>query len=156
MLVFAEITTRLHLASADERLLVVVAVWMIRKMMSVFFFLSSWTHAGGPAVVHCRMSAAWYLLRLTGWWCPAQCVHSLSRPRVASHLEATVLDVVELQAEGLYAADDSPLMADQTDPDAPDVPEAEKANIYGQVRVITAEGRQYKFRVLKVFHLKVK
>lgn len=44
-------------------------------------------------------------------------------------MEATVLDVVELQAEGLYAAYDSPLMADQTDPDAPDVPEGEKAII---------------------------
>lgn len=77
-------------------------------------------------MVHCQMSATWYLLRLAGWWCPAQCVHSVSRPRAVSHLEATVLDVVELQAEGLYAAYDSPLVADQTDPDAPDVPGVEK------------------------------
>lgn len=40
-----------------------------------------------------------------------------------------MLDVVELQAKRLYAAYDSPLMADQTDPDAPDVPEAERASI---------------------------
>lgn len=113
MLVFAEITTRLHLASADERLLVVVAAWMIRKMMSVLY------QTGPVWMAHCQMSAAWYLLRLAGWWCPA-CTVSLGR--AASHLEATVLDVVELQAKGLYAAYDSPLMADQTDPDAPDVP----------------------------------
>lgn len=78
------------------------------------------------------MSAAWYLLGRTGWWSPAQCVHTVSLGRAASHLEATVLDVVELQAKGLYAAYDSPLMADQTDPDAPDVPEAERASIHGR------------------------
>ena len=36
-------------------------------------------------------------------------------------MEAALLDVVKLQAERLYAAYDSPLMANQTDPDAPDV-----------------------------------
>lgn len=49
MLVFAEITTRLHLASADERLLVVVAVWMIRRMMSVFYQTEpTWGPSSGP------------------------------------------------------------------------------------------------------------
>lgn len=41
-----------------------------------------------------------------------------------------MLDVVELQAKGLYAAYDSPLMADQTDPDAPNVPGAEKEDVH--------------------------
>lgn len=45
---------------------------------------------------------------------------------MVSHLKATLLDVVELQAKGLYAAYDSPLVTDQTDPDTPDVAEGEK------------------------------
>lgn len=45
---------------------------------------------------------------------------------MVSHLKATLLDVVKLQAKGLYAAYDSPLVTNQTDPDAPDVAEGEK------------------------------
>lgn len=40
---------------------------------------------------------------------------------MVSHLKAALLDVVKLQAERLYAAYDSPLVANQTDPDTPDV-----------------------------------
>lgn len=47
--------------------------------------------------------------------------NSLSSEATNSHLKAALLDVVELQAEGLYAAEDSPLVTEQTDPDAPDV-----------------------------------
>ena len=53
---------------------------------------------------------------------------------VVSHLKAALLDVVKLQAEGLYAAYDSPLVANQTDPDAPDVAEGEKRNIMTSVQ----------------------
>lgn len=60
-----------------------------------------------------------------------------------SHLETTVLDVVELQAKGLYAAYDSPLMADQTDSNTPDVPEGQTANIHSCVnhKCRAGEGR---------------
>lgn len=44
-------------------------------------------------------------------------------------MEAALLDVVKLQAERLYAAYDSPLMANQTYPDAPDVAKGETTNI---------------------------
>lgn len=46
-----------------------------------------------------------------------------------SHLKATLLDVVELQTKRLYAAYDSPLVANQTDPDAPDVAEGQKEDV---------------------------
>lgn len=42
------------------------------------------------------------------------------------HLKAALLDVVKLQAKRLYAAYDSPLVANQTDPDTPDVAKGEK------------------------------
>lgn len=45
---------------------------------------------------------------------------------VVSHLKATLLDMVKLQAERLYAAYDSPLVANQTDPNSSDVAEGEK------------------------------
>lgn len=54
----------------------------------------------------------------------------------ASHLKATLLDVVELQAERLYATYDSPLVSNQTDPDAPDVAEGEKEDSYGFTLII--------------------
>lgn len=57
---------------------------------------------------------------------PAQCVHTVCLSSVVSHLKATLLDVVELQTKGLYAAYDSPLVANQTDPNTPDVAEGEK------------------------------
>lgn len=60
---------------------------------------------------------------------PALCVHTVCLSATVSHLKATLLDVVKLQAKGLYAAYDSPLVTDQTDPDAPDVAEEEKTNI---------------------------
>lgn len=48
-----------------------------------------------------------------------------------SHLKATLLDVVKLQAKRLYAAYDSPLVSNQTDPDTPDVAEGEKEDLFG-------------------------
>lgn len=79
------------------------------------------------------MSSVWYLLHLTGWWSPAQCAHTHTHTvylcGMVSHLKATLLDVVELQAKRLYAAYDSPLVTNQTDPDAPDVAKGEKTNI---------------------------
>lgn len=60
---------------------------------------------------------------------PALCVHTVCLCAAASHLKATLLDVVELQAKRLYAAYDSPLVTNQADPDAPDVTEGEKTTI---------------------------
>lgn len=45
---------------------------------------------------------------------------------MVSHLKATLLDVVKLQAKRLYTTYDSPLVTNQTDPDTPDVAEGEK------------------------------
>lgn len=45
------------------------------------------------------------------------------------HLKAILLDVVKLQAKRLYAAYDSPLVTNQTDPNTPDVAE-DKKKIY--------------------------
>lgn len=52
---------------------------------------------------------------------PAQCAHTVCLCAVLSHLKATLLDVMKLQAKGLYAAYDSPLVTDQTDTDTSDV-----------------------------------
>lgn len=79
MLVFAEITTRLHLASADERLLVVVAVRMIRKMTSVFinWTRAGWGSRGGPLSDEGRMVLARPNRLVVS---SAVRAHSLSRP----------------------------------------------------------------------------
>lgn len=58
--------------------------------------------------------------------------NSLSSEATSSHLKAALLDVVELQAEGLYAAEDSPLVTKQTDPDAPDVTEETSSDTHNQ------------------------
>lgn len=45
---------------------------------------------------------------------------------MVSHLKAILLDVVKLQAERLYAAYDSSLVTNQTDPNTSDVTEGKK------------------------------
>lgn len=57
------------------------------------------------------------------------CTHTVYLCGMVSHLKATLLDVVELQAKRLYAAYDSPLVTNQTDADTPDVAKGEKTNI---------------------------
>lgn len=52
---------------------------------------------------------------------PALCARTVCLCEAVSHLKTTLLDVVELQAERLYAAYDSPLVANQADPYAPDI-----------------------------------
>ena len=49
-------------------------------------------------------------------------------------MKAALLDVVKLQAQRLYAAYDSPLVTDQTDPDTLDVTEGEK-EIFKRFRI---------------------
>lgn len=62
--------------------------------------------------------------RNSGLFSSSVCAHSLSLCAAVSHLKATLLDVVKLQAERLYAAYDSPLVTNQADPDAPDAADA--------------------------------
>lgn len=80
MLVFAEITTRLHLAKCWQRLVVVVAVRMIRKMTSVY--------QPDARVVRWWSALRWapcgYLLHLTGW-CPQHSVYTQSLSAGWSH-----------------------------------------------------------------------
>lgn len=49
---------------------------------------------------------------------------------MVSHLKATLLDVVKLQAKRLYAAYDSSLVSNQTDPDTSDVARGEKEDLH--------------------------
>lgn len=70
------------------------------------------------------------VLEVCLFFSPAQCVHTVCLCAVFSHLKAAVLDVVKLQAQGLYAAYDSPLVTNQTDPNAPDVAEGGEEDLY--------------------------
>lgn len=115
-----------------QRLVVVEAVLiMIQKMMSVCLLDHMWSSsrprsyeqhvvpATPKSLVFCAIS--WMTMPRNLF--PAQFVHTVWLCAMGSHLKATLLDVVKLQAKGLYAAYDSPLMANQTDSNTSDVTE---------------------------------